>query len=215
MEVSLVGSGCQPGNHFVKERAFAEMMPGPRPHSRVHAVVPRHNNSRGCQQGAANRDAHAFQPQLRVSAPPPSPLCTALPALLRVLFIVISPRQLGHGVGGVSRAQLRREGKGAQPVVPARQRRGKAPLPSPSPPPRHSSPIAHRRPSLLPVRAGFGGTTAIPPCQEGHTTILPEEPPPESLPPPAAGSQTPNTLQVLLWLPRVFQQPPASLAGLW
>lgn len=105
-------------------------MPGPRPHSRIHAAVPRHNSSRGCQQGAANRDARAFQPQLQVSAPPPSPLCTALPALLRVLFIVISPL-LAAGVrgggSGLGTAPEGREGKGAQPVVPARQGRGEAP----------------------------------------------------------------------------------------
>lgn len=57
LEVSLVGYlvgfGRQPGNHFARRRAFAGMMPRPRPHSHGHAAVPRHNNSWGCQQGAA------------------------------------------------------------------------------------------------------------------------------------------------------------------
>lgn len=206
----LSGWGRQPGNHFARRRAFARMMPRPRPQSRARAAVPQHNNSRGCQQGAANRDTHAFQPQLRVSAPLPSPLCMALPALLRVLFIVISPRQLGRRVGGAGWAQCRREGMGAKPVVPARQGGGKTPSPQPLAAPAAQAghnPIARHRPSPLPARAGLGGPMAIPPCQEGHNTILPKEPPPQNLPPSAAGSQTPNTHQVLHRPPRVFQQP--------
>lgn len=135
-------------------------------------------------------------------------------------LLLFPPSSCGGGWG--ERAGHSPSGKGAQRMVPAWQRRGKTRCPSPSPQPLAApvaqaghSPIARRRRSSLPVRVGFGGPTAIPPCQEGHNTMLPEEPPPESLPPSATGSQTPNTRQVLPWLPGVFQQPLASPAGPW
>lgn len=141
-----------------------------------------------------NRDAHAFQPQLQISAPLPSSLCTALPALLWVLFVVISPQQLGCRAGGAGWAQHQRQG-GHSPWCQLTRGEEKplAPASRPSPLPL----LQHRRVTALlqatdlprcpPVQV-LGGPQATPPCQEGHNTILPEEPPPESPPPSATGS---------------------------
>lgn len=168
------------------------MMPGPHPHSLVHAMIPRHN-SRGRQHGAANRDLPASRPQLRGSAPPPSPSLpwTPLPASPPLLFIVFPLLAAGTWSGG-SRLGTALEGRG---------QRDKGPHPSLMPQPYC---ILQTLPAAHPCwiwgacsHAAYARKGTTPSCLRNLLLRAFPHHPLDPRPPLVSGSQIPNKHQVL------------------